>query len=114
MKLPAILREVVSNVFRKPATVKVPFEKLPPSPDYRGTPRVNYEKCTGCGLCARFCPAFAIEMVAKDRRRYPVIHYYRCVFCHQCIEVCPVKAMTATEEYELSTDKPSELIQKPT
>ncbi|RLE56597.1 MAG: NADH-plastoquinone oxidoreductase subunit [Thermoprotei archaeon] len=114
MRLPAIIKETFSNLFRKPATVKVPIEeKLPPAPGYRGVPRVDYSKCTGCGLCARYCPSFAIELITKDKRRYPVFHIYRCIFCHQCVEVCPVKAIKPTEEYELSTDRPSDLIIKP-
>ena len=47
--------------------------------------------CTGCGHCARGCPAQAIEI----RGGRAVIRRSRCVYCFCCQEFCPTGAMKA-------------------
>jgi NADH:ubiquinone oxidoreductase subunit F (NADH-binding)/Pyruvate/2-oxoacid:ferredoxin oxidoreductase delta subunit/(2Fe-2S) ferredoxin len=52
---------------------------------------VDEEKCTGCTLCAKKCPAGAIKGAAKSP------HYIvtdKCVGCGACIELCKFKAIT--------------------
>ena len=44
--------------------------------------------CTGCGLCARGCPALAIRM-RRGRPRWTL----RCVECNRCINACPANAI---------------------
>lgn len=46
--------------------------------------------CTGCGACAKVCPAqnFAIESGRAQPRG-------RCEFCFRCLNLCPQKAITA-------------------
>ena len=46
-------------------------------------------ECTGCGHCAKMCPAGAIEIVNKKA----VIHREKCVRCFCCQEFCPSGAM---------------------
>lgn len=46
------------------------------------------DKCTGCGTCARVCPARNIQMV--DNR--PVWQHH-CEICFACDEWCPQKAI---------------------
>ena len=44
------------------------------------------DKCQGCGICRRACPADAI---AGDRRMVHVIDQDACVKCGTCLDVCP-------------------------
>jgi len=46
------------------------------------------EKCEGCGICARACPA---EAIMGDKRMVHVIDQDKCTKCGTCFEVCPSK-----------------------
>jgi NADH:ubiquinone oxidoreductase subunit F (NADH-binding)/(2Fe-2S) ferredoxin/NAD-dependent dihydropyrimidine dehydrogenase PreA subunit len=51
---------------------------------------INYfilpEKCQGCGICLRNCPAGCIK---GDKRMVHVIDQAKCVKCGTCLELCP-------------------------
>ena len=53
-------------------------------------PDVDEEKCEACGLCARWCPADCITIVAK---RYARVNKRRCIGCGECTAVCPTGAI---------------------
>ena len=53
------------------------------------------EGCTGCGHCARLCPAGAIMIVNK----HAVIDRKKCVRCFCCQEFCPSGAMRAQRSF---------------
>ncbi len=54
----------------------------------RSRPKL-YEGCTGCGHCAKLCPAKAITI----QNRKAVIDRRKCVRCFCCQEFCPSGAM---------------------
>ncbi|MGM0597551.1 MAG: NADH-ubiquinone oxidoreductase-F iron-sulfur binding region domain-containing protein [Myxococcota bacterium] len=57
--------------------------------------RIDVDKCTGCTLCARECPAGAI----KGARKAP--HYIvdsQCIKCGVCLEVCRFEAVNLITE----------------
>lgn len=52
--------------------------------------RIDAERCKGCTLCAKKCPAGAIMGVAKSP------HYVindKCIGCGTCVEVCRFQAV---------------------
>ena len=96
-------RELLKHVFKKPITLLYPFKKLPPVKGLRGRHVWYPDRCTGCGLCSKICPAFAIELLGKGTACAGIkIHLDRCLFCAQCEESCPTDAIKLTELYELA------------
>jgi ferredoxin/flavodoxin len=50
--------------------------------------KLNKEKCTKCGLCAKICPVKSISYL-----QYPAFDGNRCQFCLRCLSYCPTKAI---------------------
>ncbi len=99
----------VKYLFKKPVTIKIPFEKIEPAPKYRGGfHTLDWKKCVGCNFCGQICPpARAIEMTwieGGEKRPHPKIDYGRCTFCQFCVDVCPTGgALGFSENYYLTT-----------
>jgi NADH-quinone oxidoreductase subunit I len=113
IKLSPMLREVISQILTKPATQRYP-EVRPKIPEgFRGRQKFNINLCISCGLCARDCPAKAIEMVEIEGKRRPLFHLDLCVFCYQCAESCPRNAISTSDFFELSSTNKDDLVVKP-
>jgi len=104
MRLPGyFIAEALRNLFKKRATILYPYreaEKVHLPEGFRGRIEFNREKCVGCQLCSRVCPAKAIEVIEDEKGKRPVFLIYRCIYCGQCVEVCPTKAITLSKEFE--------------
>ena len=62
----------------------IPREEIP------WNPKVDLEKCTGCGACVKFCQKGVYTLDDKARVTNP----YRCVVsCTGCLSVCPEEAI---------------------
>jgi glutamate synthase (NADPH/NADH) small chain len=111
MKKGSILNpfKAVRFLFRKPKTLRYPFEPKEPAKRYRGFHLNDWDKCTGCGNCADICPNEAIDMVQipelevkaaegiKNER--PKLDYGRCCFCGLCVDICPPGSLRLSRDY---------------
>jgi len=115
--LPEIFRGLgitFREMFKPKFTRQYPEERWDPPASFRGRPVLvmeenGVERCVACGLCARVCPALAIEVQASEteleKERYPVkfeINMLRCIYCGFCEEACPEEAIIMSQEYELT------------
>ena len=102
-------------------TRQYPEERFNPQSSFRGRPvlveEAGVERCVACGLCARVCPALAIDVQAGEttleKERYPVlfeINMLRCIFCGFCEEACPEEAIVLSDEYELVFSSPEQAV----
>lgn len=121
-----ILATLFRQLFHRPSTNPFPAKYMPrsvtgflgkvasgeaslhppvPAPeDLRGKLAYDRDKCIGCKLCIRVCPANVIEFLPDDKKIR--IYVARCTFCAQCVDACPVDALATTPEFLLAdTDR---------
>ena len=72
---------------------KQPYREKMPLPPMAPETREN---CTKCGLCAKVCPAEAI-----DRKDFTAVDGTKCIRCFACIKSCPVSAKVFRHEFVL-------------
>jgi len=100
-------KSVTAFLARAAADPSIVTPPVPVPPRFRGKIAYDREKCIGCQLCVRICPAKAIEFIPDEKKVR--IFVSRCCFCSQCNEVCPVSCLSMTDEFLLSSyDKYSE------
>ncbi|RLF75934.1 NADH-quinone oxidoreductase subunit NuoI [Thermococci archaeon] len=93
-------------LFKKPVTIKIPYEQTQIAEKYRGFHTLNWKTCIGCNMCGQICPARAIEMtwIEGEKRPHPKVDYGRCTFCQFCVDVCPTNALGYVENYLLTVE----------
>jgi pyruvate ferredoxin oxidoreductase delta subunit len=58
-------------------------------------PKVEQEKCIGCGMCQLYCPESTVKLTDEKQ----VIFDYRyCKGCGVCANECPVGAIARVKE----------------
>lgn len=117
-----IFKTLFSQLLSRPATNRFPTKYMPrsvtkflarvqagkdgihppvPVPSkFRGKLAYDREKCIGCQLCIRVCPAKVIEFLPEVKKIR--IHVARCTFCAQCVDACPTNALATTPEFLLA------------
>jgi len=99
-----LLPQLWRAFFRRPITLRYPFEPLSLPSYYRGRVVAEENLCRGCGLCASDCPAAALELERESRDRFTLIyHPDRCVYCGQCEMTCRFGAIRLTNAFEDAT-----------
>jgi len=101
--------KAIRFLWKKPKTLKYPFEPKEPALRYRGFHLNDWDKCTGCGNCADICPNEAItmekipELESKPEKgmknERPKIDYGRCCFCGLCVDICPPGSLRLSRDY---------------
>lgn len=106
MRFGSMWRDVSRSLFRSPATQRYPFERQPTPDRLRGLLHWEAADCTGCGLCAKDCPAGAIEVTIIDKKEKRFVFTYhtdRCTFCAQCVYSCRQGCLSlSSTEWELA------------
>ncbi len=74
--------------------------------DFRGKLQFDYDKCIGCGMCEKVCPAKAIELypvIEKEKKTKKIVMFLsRCTYCSECVVVCPRNAISMNEDFMLA------------
>lgn len=74
----------------------IPCEELDRS--YIVYPKIDLDKCVGCGRCYISCFDGAHQAIEFDEEtRRPSVNKDKCVGCHLCATVCPVKCISKGE-----------------
>lgn len=74
----------------------IPCEELDRS--YIVYPKIDLDKCVGCGRCYISCFDGAHQAIEFDEEtRRPSVNKDKCVGCHLCATVCPVRCISKGE-----------------
>lgn len=77
----------LGGLFKEPETIQYPAQTKPAPAGLKGHVENDVANCILCGICAKRCPAMAIE-VDKANRTW-AIDRFRCVQCCTCVRECP-------------------------
>jgi formate hydrogenlyase subunit 6/NADH:ubiquinone oxidoreductase subunit I len=110
MKIGSMFSNVFGSLFKRPVTQLYPFVQPITPVGFRGKVLWDGTTCTGCGLCVKDCPAFALELFTIDKAAKRFVMLYRvdrCTFCEQCVISCHFNSLSmSNHDWELaSTNK---------
>ena len=65
-------------------------------------PNINYEKCTWCGTCVKYCKLGVYTIKEEQQKNKPLVTYpNNCVvFCTGCENQCPTGAISFPSKQE--------------
>ncbi len=111
--------ELLKQLFKKPATNVFPVTYCPDSilkllekvekgevkinppvevpKGFRGKIVYDRDKCIGCKLCLKVCPANAIEFIPETKKIK--IHVDHCICCSQCNDICPKNCLSMSDNF---------------
>ncbi|MEG2004794.1 MAG: 4Fe-4S binding protein [Bilophila sp.] len=86
-----MLKNVVRNFLKRPATRKYPLVKRDPFAASRGRLINHVDTCIFCRMCSTRCPSQCISTDPKEA--FWGYDPFSCVYCGICVEVCPTKSL---------------------
>ncbi len=85
------------SLFKKPETLRYPFETKEPYAGQKGHIVNDEGACILCGMCQRTCPCQCIT-VDKAKRTWE-IDPFMCIQCGSCVRACPAQCLTMEGTY---------------
>ena len=87
----------LGSLFKKPETVKYPFESKPAPEGLKGHIAIDVDRCILCGMCMRSCTT---DCITVDRAaRTWAIQPFQCIQCGYCVSECPKNCLTMEPTY---------------
>jgi len=111
-----LLPQLWRALFKRPITVRYPFEPMELPPYFRGRVVIDADACRGCGACTRDCPTSALELQREDKENFHLFYSPdQCAYCGQCEVSCRFGAIKLTNEHVPATSQrvPLEVLVKP-
>lgn len=96
--LPVLIR----NLLKGPATEAFPFAEAWTPPRMRGRIAFDPGSCALCRVCARICPAGAIQFEKRPDGLEFNLWHNSCVFCGLCTVYCESEGLHAIPDWHLS------------
>jgi formate hydrogenlyase subunit 6/NADH:ubiquinone oxidoreductase subunit I len=87
----------LGSLFKKPETLRYPFEKKEPYAGQKGHITNDVTKCILCSKCQKTCPTGAI-VVDKANSNW-AINPFLCIQCASCVRACPVDSLAMDGMY---------------
>lgn len=75
---PKAIIECYENIPCNPCTTSCPFDAITIEGDINNQPYVDFDKCTGCGICVFNCPGIAITVcqIENEKARFKIFHEF--------------------------------------
>ena len=101
---------LLNMMSKKTDTVLYPAVHAQVPDKFRGALKFKPDKCVGCKLCMRVCPANAITIEkVSDKQFKAIVHLDKCLYCGQCVDSCNKDALENTQDFELASGDKSSL-----
>lgn len=97
---------IFKHIFKKAVTKEYPEVKPILNDRFRGEPVLHKEKCIGCGICQKVCPANAISF---KESKIDYIDMNKCILCGNCVTYCKNTAIVLSNKFELATESKENL-----
>jgi formate hydrogenlyase subunit 6/NADH:ubiquinone oxidoreductase subunit I len=114
VNISTMLHDLFQSLLSKPATEPFPNPEPNEPERLRGKLHWDPERCTGCQLCIKDCPADALKLFTIDKKAKEFVMRYdvgRCTFCAQCVENCRFDCISMSNtEWALASESKAPFI----